>query len=158
MCKQTVTYHSTFIRFIADSIIVNHVCKWRLLNLKVQNVRLGAFIDSAWLSTWRRLSPAACSSENYGNSADRVNSVNLGGNRRVGATPYQALRHISCNRRMRAVQSGGRELASGARRYVNKERRSSDYNKQRGRVTSFSAQVDITPLYLHIANSCLLLY
>ena len=40
----------------------------------------------------------------------------------------------------------------------NKENRKSDYNTHRGRVPSFSGQDTITPLYLYIANNCLLLY
>ena len=91
--------------------------------------------------------------ENDGNTADRGISVNLRGtggwvlrfgNRTVGRYGV-----ISSNRHMRAVQSGGCELASGACSHartctksmrrpgdVNKAKRSSDYNTQGGRGTS----------------------
>ena len=51
------------------------------------------------------------------------------------------------------VENGCWQTQTG---YQNKEQRGSDYNTHRGSVTSFSAQDTITPLYLYIANSCLL--
>ena len=140
-------------------------------DVKGAKCKIGSIsIASARLSTWRRLSwqlaangANSANSENNGKSADRAKSVNLRVDR-DGVT--------NCKRRKRAVQSDGRELASGERSHaqtctismcsrpsnVNKARRKSDYNTHRGRATSFSAQVDITPLYLYIANSCLMLY
>lgn len=69
---------------------------WQQLSLRLAaNVAHGAF------------------SANHDISADRANRVYLRGNRRGGAT-HSAMT-IGCNRRMRAVQSGGRELTVGAR-------------------------------------------
>ena len=64
------------------------------------------------------------------------------------------------------MQSGDCELASGARSHALKCtlgppqlcQQSTEKLRLQHRVSSFSAQVDITPLYLYIDNSCLLLY
>ena len=60
---------------------------------------------------------------NNGNSADRANSVNLRGNRRVLRLRYDAVPAMSTNHREALIPT-----------------------HTRGRETSFSAQVDITPL------------
>lgn len=80
---------------------------------------------------------SSANSANTGESSDRANSVSLRRNRRRGATPpFLEWWSSACSHARTCTQT-----RHGNK--VNKARGSLDNNKQRGRASSFSAQVDI---------------
>ena len=165
-CKSSVGH-------LEQSQCLEYVCMWDMSGEEREKAAATGVSNATWLSTWRQLSwPLAANgdnganSANNGNTADKANTVYLGGKPEGGRYIHNdAVSRdgvISCNGRMRAVQSGGRDPASGTRSQMHvmmstKRRRSSDYNTNRGSTTSFSAQVEITPLYLYMDNKGLML-